>query len=249
VSRAAATLRLAVTAKRQRDDIEGLDAELQARGKDSRWERYRLPVELEGKSFLDVGCWEGVHCAEAVRRGASDVVGVDLCTDPDLSFNVERYGFEFLQMDVFSEKWLELGSFDVVLCSGLLFHTESPFSLILRLRRAARELLVIETGVTTVGGDQPIMVFHGGGEGTPNPSNWWWPNRACLEQMLLTAGFEGVTAVWEAERQEGFGRLCLQAVPSAEIDRGRILPRKRSSMSVFGGTRRGGDGGDGGAGA
>jgi tRNA (mo5U34)-methyltransferase len=233
-------------ANRGKREFEGLDEELQARGKESRWERFRLPVELAGKSFLDVGCWEGVHCAEAVRRGAEDVVGVDLCTDADLSFNVERYGFEFLQMDVFTDKWWELGDFDVVLCSGLLFHTESPFSLILRLRRAARELLVLETGVTTVGGDQPIMVFHGGGEGTPNPSNWWWPNRACLEQMLVTAGFKGVGVVWEEERQEGFGRLCVQAVPSGRIDRGRILPRKRGSMSLHGGTRRGGSGAGGG---
>ena len=44
-----------------------------AAGKASRWEQFRLPVELAGKSFLDVGCWEGVHGAEAVRRDASPV--------------------------------------------------------------------------------------------------------------------------------------------------------------------------------
>ena len=75
-------------------EIEGLDAELRARGRESRWERYRLPVELEGRSFLDVGCWEGVHCADAVRHGSPDVVGIDVCTSDGLIANVDRYGFE-----------------------------------------------------------------------------------------------------------------------------------------------------------
>lgn len=226
----------------RRAKIEGLDAELQARGKESRWERYRLPVELEGKSFLDVGCWEGAHCADAVRRGAHDVVGIDLCTDPDLVFNVDRYGFDFLQMDIFSEKWLELGSFDVVLCSGVLLHTENPFSLLTRLRHVTSGLLVLETGISLLGDDKPMMLFHGGGEGTDNPSNWWAPNQLCLEQMLATAGFEGITTVWEAERQEGYGRVCVQAVPSGEIKRDRILPRRPRSMSINGGARRAGKG-------
>src|SRR3954469_6566143 len=97
-------------------EVEGLDAELQAVGWPSRWERFRLPVELEGRSFLDVGCWEGVHCAEAVRRGASETVGVDICTGRELKRNVERYGFDFIQLDVFGESFLGLGRFDVVLC-------------------------------------------------------------------------------------------------------------------------------------
>ena len=86
------------------EKLEDLDQELRATGWPTRWERFRLPVELEGRTFLDVGCWEGVHCAEAVRRGAAEVVGVDLCTSPELLDNVERYGFDFAQMDVFGEE-------------------------------------------------------------------------------------------------------------------------------------------------
>lgn len=225
-----------------RQQIEGLDSELLARGKGSRWERFRMPVELSGKSFLDVGCWEGVHCAEAVRRGASDVVGVDLCTGEDLAHNVRRYGFEFLQMDVFGEHWLGLGRFDVVLCSGLLYHVPSPLPLLLRLRSLVDELLVLETGTTYLGGDKPMMLYQGEGEGASNPSNWWIPNKLCLEQMLATAGFGGIATVWEEERHEHYGRVCLQAVPSGEIDRAHLQPRKPRHMSVRGGDRSGGGG-------
>jgi tRNA (mo5U34)-methyltransferase len=221
------------------EDIEGVGEPLQAVGKASRWEQFRMPVELEGRSFLDVGCWEGVHCAEAVRRGARDVVGVDLCTSNDLRANADRYGFEFLQMDVFSEKWLELESFDVVLCSGLLYSVENVMSLIFRLRKVCAGLLVVETGITRLQEDKPMMIFHGQGEGTSNPSNWWTPNKLCLEQMLATAGFEGISTVWEDERHEHYSRICVQAVPSGRPDRNRILPRKPRHMPITGnGNRR-----------
>lgn len=228
-----------MTPKRQ---IEGVGEPLRATGKESRWERFRLPVELSGRSFLDVGCWEGVHCAEAVRRDARDVVGIDLASSTDLAANVERYGFEFIEMDVFSERWLALPPFDVVLCSGLLYGVESPMSLIMRLREKTAELLVVETGISLHETERPTMVFHGQGEGTGNPSNWWTPNKLCLEQMLATAGFSGIATVWEDERHEGYGRVCVHAVPAGWTDRPRLLPRKERLMSIHGGTRGGGAG-------
>lgn len=46
------------------------------------FERYRLTFEamdpLEGKTVLDIGCGSGPYLAEALKRGASHVVGVDL---------------------------------------------------------------------------------------------------------------------------------------------------------------------------
>lgn len=223
--------------KRDNQEIEGLDAELRARGRESRWERYRLPVDLAGKSFLDVGCWEGVHCADAVRHGSTDVVGIDICTSDALIDNVDRYGFEFLQMDAFSEHFGGLGRFDVVLCSGMLPSVQSPALLLSRLRSVTNELLVVETTTTTHGGDLPMMLFQGGGEGTSDKSNWWAPNRACLTEMLEATGFEGISNIWEDERREGFGRACLQAVPAASPDRRRLQPRKPKQMSVRGGNR------------
>lgn len=217
-------------------EVEGLDSELRARGWPSRWERFRLPVELAGKSFLDVGCWEGVHCAEAVRRGASEVVGIDLCTDPDLAANVERYGFEFLQLDVFGEGFLGLGAFDVVLCSGVLPTTQSPARLISRLRALTRELLVIESPITTLGDSEPILLFQGGEEGSSNRANWWAPNRLCLERMLEAAGFAGIATVWENAAGDS-GRACLHAVASGGAERRSLQPRKPKEMSLSGGSR------------
>lgn len=219
-----------------RPELESLGDELQASGWPSRWERFRLPVELGGRSFLDVGCWEGVHCAEAVRRDAADVVGVDLCTGPELAQNVERYRFEFLQLDVFGDSFGALGRFEVVLCSGLLPTAQSPALLLARLHAATAELLVLETPVTATGGEQPLMVFTGGDEGTPNRAHWWLPNAVCVERMLAAAGFEGISRVWETGEGEG-GRACFHAVPSARADRRSLQPRRPREMSINGGSR------------
>ena len=226
-----------MTSTNDNEEIEGLDADLAAAGKASRWEEFRLPVELSGKSFLDVGCWEGVHCAEAVRRGAEAVTGIDICTCPDLTANVERYRFEFLQMDVFGEHWHGLGTSDVVLCSGLIYSVPNPIGLLTRLRAVTGELLVLESASTTLGGEEPMLMFQG--EGSGNASNWWIPNRACLEAMLATAGFEGISTIWEQPREEHWGRICIHAVPSGSIDHARLLPRKPRLMSVSGGNRGG----------
>jgi tRNA (mo5U34)-methyltransferase len=219
------------------EEIEGVGDALRAVGKASRWEEFRMPADLGGRTFLDVGCWEGVHSAEATRRGAERVVGIDICTCPDLTANVERYGFEFLQMDVFGDGWLGLGKFDVVLCSGLLHSVADPVGLLMRLRNVTGELLTIETASTALGGDEPIAIFRDDGAG--NLSNWWIPNRPCLESMLETAGFEGVATIFEESREEHWGRLCVQAVPSGAVEPGRLLPRKPRLMSVNGGNRGG----------
>lgn len=223
-----------------RGDIEGLDVELQAEGAPSRWEDYRLPVELRRKSFLDAGCWEGVHAAEAVRRQASDVVGVDLCTCRELAANVERYGFEFLQIDVTGDRFEGLGRFDVALCSGLLNRVSNPAGLLARLRARTGELLVVETLVTALGGDDPLALFQG--SAGDDRSSWWVPNRVCLEQMLEVAGFAGISTVWEQDSAgdgaaEQLGRVAVHAVPHGNTDRRRLLPRRFAEMSLRGGSR------------
>ncbi len=225
-----------------RSDIEGLDVELQAAGAPSRWEDYRLPVELHDKTFLDVGCWEGVHCAEAIRRQASDVVGVDLCTCPELAANVTRYDFEFLQLDVSGDRFEGLGRFDVVLCSGLLNRVSNPAGLLARLRARTEELLVVETLVTSLGGDDPIALFQGAGADSHDRSSWWVPNSACLKQMLEVAGFAGISTVWSQDsagegEAEHLARVAVHAVPSGNTDRRRLLPRRFAEMSLRGGSR------------
>jgi SAM-dependent methyltransferase len=203
----------------------------------SHWTLWQLPDDLSGRSFLDVGCWEGHRCADAVMRGASEVVGVDLCVSPTLRTNVERHGFDFLQLDVLSEKFLELDRYDVVLCAGLLYHVENPMSLCFRLRKCARELLVLETAVHEIEEDRPLLLFHPGDDLGGNPSNWWTPNERGLGDMLETAGFVEPRVVHRTPSSDGFHRVCVHAGARGRAPLDKLLPRRRERMGLAGGER------------
>ena len=204
-------------------------------GEPTQWERFGLPERMRGKRFLDVGCWEGQNCVEAVKRGAEQVVGVDLCTSDELRRNVEEFGFEFLQMDVLSEKWLELDSFDVVLCSGVLYHVENPLSLLFRLRRVTDELLVLETATYKVETERPVLVLSPVDQ-RRNASNWWFPNKLGVFEMLKACGFDDVSVQEEKERTTS-SRLCVHAKPVRLPSYDRVLPRQPEVMSLEGGER------------
>jgi tRNA (mo5U34)-methyltransferase len=203
----------------------------------NNWDRYGLPADMTGKTFLDVGCWEGVNCAEATKRGASQVVGVDLCTSDDLAANVKQFGFEFVQMDILSEKWLELDTFDVVLCGGVLYHVENVISLLFRLRRVTAEHLFLETKIKDMNSDPPLLLFKPSDpERTGNPSNWWVPNRPALQEMLITCGFADMEQTWENSGGGGT-RVCIHAKPTRLPNYDRVLPRKARRMPLAGGRR------------
>jgi SAM-dependent methyltransferase len=120
---------------------------LATRGKDRSQTALRLlPDDLTGKSFLDVGCHHGYYCFEALARGASRVVGLDLspgavraarqladCRGQDVRFD---------RLDVAAERIDE--TFDYVLCLNVLHHTTDPIAALDNLMAAARETLALE---------------------------------------------------------------------------------------------------------
>lgn len=207
----------------------------------NKWEQFRLPEDMTGKSFLDVGCWEGHRCVDALLRGAEHVVGVDLCTSQALHENLRKYNFEFVQTDIFSEKFLELDRYDVVLCSGVLYHVESPISLLVRLRKCVEELLVLETASHQLDETRPMLLFHVGSDLANDFSKWWTPNELCLRQMLDATGFQSVEIVWARQAASDTRRICVHARPGGHVPYDKILPRKRKLMSVYGGDRPQGD--------
>lgn len=105
-----------------------------------------FPKDLSGKSVLDVGCNFGYFCFEAIKRGASRVLGVDV--DPDtvrkarLLADCLGAGVEFRLCNIESEPLEE--TFDYVLCLNLLHHLKAPIALLDRLIPRARESLVLE---------------------------------------------------------------------------------------------------------
>jgi tRNA (mo5U34)-methyltransferase len=179
-----------------------------------KWRQFEhaIPRDLRGKTVLDIGCNAGFYSIEMKRRGAERVVAID--HDPgylaQARFAAEVSGadIEFLEMDVYSvEKLRE--RFDLVLFLGVLYHLRYPlFALDLIHQHVVKDLLVFQSllrgssEIPSLDPDYPFEereVFNKPGypvmhfverEYANDPTNWWIPNRACVEAMLRSAGFE-----------------------------------------------------------
>ena len=179
-----------------------------------KWRRFAhvIPADLRGASVLDIGCNGGFYSIEMKRRGADRVVGID--SDPrylaQARLAAELYGveIELRQLSVYDVA--QLGTrFDLVLFMGVFYHLRHPLlALDLIQEHVAEDLFIFQSmqrgsnRATPVARDYdfnetaqfarpdfPRMLFierryaH-------DPTNWWIPNRAAVEAMLRSAGFD-----------------------------------------------------------
>jgi tRNA (mo5U34)-methyltransferase len=167
-----------------------------------RLARVQLPESLEGKTVLDIGAWDGFFSFECERRGAARVVAADHFswhgtgwgTKAGFTLARETLGsrVEDVDIDVMDLSPERVGSFDVVLFLGVLYHLRHPFLALERVASVTREYLIIETVVDLVGLQRPAMAFYPGRELNNDPTNWWGPNIPAVKGMLETLGFSEV---------------------------------------------------------
>jgi tRNA (mo5U34)-methyltransferase len=178
-----------------------------------KWKRFAhaIPVDLKGKSVLDIGCNAGFYAIEMKRRGAERVVAID---DEEkylaqARFAAESTGaeIEFHRLSVYDVAQLN-EKFDLVLFLGVFYHLRHPLlALDLIRKHATRNLFVFQSmqrgtpEVVTPGPDYDFWdtsVFEK--EGFPlmyfiehsyagDPTNWWIPNLACVRALLRSSGF------------------------------------------------------------
>lgn len=156
-------------------------------------------LELAGRSVLDVGAWNGFFSFEAKRRGAKRVVACDHFTWSsgailgkegfDLARATLGLDIEDRQLDVHDLSVERVGTFDVVLFLGVLYHLFDPIEALSRLASIASDLLVVETQLDAHDLDRPAMVFYPRRELAGDYTNWWAPNRECVEELLRSLGF------------------------------------------------------------
>jgi tRNA (mo5U34)-methyltransferase len=170
--------------------------------------RLRLPRRLDGRTFLDVGAWDGAHSFEAERRGAARVLATDSFSwgglpeaghawgskrGFDLACEVLGSAVESRVIDVMDLTPQTVGVFDVVLLSGVLYHVDDPLGALARVASVTRELLVVETHVDIRLLDRtPRLRSVASGALGGDRTNRWAPNRAWVEQMLEKVGFDSV---------------------------------------------------------
>jgi len=179
-----------------------------------KWRKFAgaIPADLAGASVLDIGCNGGFYSIEMKRRGAWRVVGID----PDQGYleqakfaaEVAELDISFMQLSVYDVGALS-ERFDIVLFMGVLYHLRHPLlALDLIRQHAVRGLMVFQSMQRGAAEAEPCADDYEFWDKTPferadfpklhfieqryagDPTNWWVPNRACVEAMLRSSGFE-----------------------------------------------------------
>lgn len=169
---------------------------------------------VQGKSVLDIGCWDGYFSIEAVRRGAGRVLATDRyawsnqCWGSREAFELAREqlapSIEVLEAEPTDLSVERIGTFDIVLFAGVLYHLRNPLLVLERVAPLAGQLFVLETHLDARWHRRPAMIFYPGRELNGDSTNWWGPNAACVEAMLRDVGFSRVErARHPVERNRG----------------------------------------------
>jgi tRNA (mo5U34)-methyltransferase len=171
--------------------------------------RYGLPESLAGKRVLEIGTWDGFWAFELERRGAAEVVAIDLDDERELDWPPRRRpatfpegarggGFEIASellqsrvqrrvLSVYDATPEELGGrFDLVFCGSVLIHLRDQ---LLALERIAG---LVEPGGLFISAEEYDRLpgrtarFLGNRE---KAVVFWLPSRRAWRAMLSYAGF------------------------------------------------------------
>jgi SAM-dependent methyltransferase len=173
-----------------------------------------------GRSFADVGCMWGIDGANSFLAedcGATKVVAVDVYPESETFLEEKERrnsAVQFVPGDInLRETTEQIGVLDVVLCSGVLYHTPDPVRLLRQLRAMCRETLILNTqSIPEMHGIRNAAVFYpflpaeqrriwdrhvgnqkairGPYEPASGYGNWFWGlTPSAIESMLRCAGF------------------------------------------------------------
>lgn len=196
-----------------------------------------LPTDCRGMRALDLGTRDGFFAFELERRGA-EVVAIDYVARTDSGFDVAADLLDsrvtYLQRNLYDLDANALGTFDIVLFLGLLYHLPDPLGALRVVRNLTRPRMYLETLVLDFGGEideLPMMRFFAGATWAGDPTNYWGPNVRCVEEMLGETEFA-------ARRVVRVGDRCVFACeaidsPAAayymQIATGRLAPEGSNS--------------------
>ena len=162
--------------------------------------RLDLPQSLHGRSVLDIGAWDGYYSFECARRGAERVLATDSYSWSGGGWGTQE-GFLLARAalgleEVVHDRHVDvmdlspgLGSFDVVLLLGVLYHLTDPVRAIERAASCCEGLLVIETETALNWLPYPAARLYPGSELGNDHTNWYQYNASALVGLLRRVGF------------------------------------------------------------
>src|SRR5882672_8888662 len=176
---------------------------IRARGETIRRVVTELRQELGLASAVDAGCGVGFF-SQILQECGLSVRGFDGRTANVAEARERFVAIPFEQGDIESQEILKLGTFDLTLCFGLLYHLENPMLAIRHLRALTGKGLLLES-----------MCIPGSGVGMalreePSAADQsltdiaLYPTESCLVKMLYRAGFAAVYRIAELPDHDDF---------------------------------------------
>jgi tRNA (mo5U34)-methyltransferase len=109
-----------------------------------------------------------------------------------LNSKVEPYLGDFATIDL-----APLGTFDVVLYLGVLYHMKEPLTCLERVRSVTKKVAVIETEALHIQGldHEHLLQFHAGNDIHADFGNWYVPTIEALHALCRAAGFSSVRTI------------------------------------------------------
>jgi tRNA (mo5U34)-methyltransferase len=175
--------------------------------------RYGLPERMDGMRALDVGTFDGFWAFEMERRGAREVVALDLEREPELDWPPRRRdeadaaaargdGFRIahealgssvrrVEGSVYDADPAELGTFDLVFCGSVLIHLRDQLLALERIAALCRGRFICAEPYDPLIGLLPFPVTRYRAD-RPKSVVFWEPSARTWKRMLWTAGFDGV---------------------------------------------------------
>jgi tRNA (mo5U34)-methyltransferase len=99
--------------------------------------------------------------------------------------------------DLLNDDLEPLGTFDVTLFLGVVYHLREPLRGLERLRSLTREVAVIETAAIRLEGhaDAPLLEFIERSDSVYDPTTWFVPTEQALHGLCRAAGFTRVETI------------------------------------------------------
>jgi len=152
---------------------------------------------------LDAGCGVGFF-AKILEECGLGVRGFD-GRDENVREARRRYpDIPFEQGDVEDSSILRLGSFDLVLCFGLLYHLESPLRAIRHLRALTGKVLLLESMCFPDADPFVLLREEPPSEDQSLTDLAFYPSEGCIVKMCYRAGFSNVLRVHPMPDHEQF---------------------------------------------
>ena len=203
------------------------------------FEALKIPERLDGLRVLDIGTYDGLYAFECERRGASEVLAIDVnpidCRCFQLAHRMLASRVQYRHLSVYElDENLLGGKFDLVMFPGVFYHLRhilmsfdniwkilKPNGTVLVETHVCDNQFVLSDGtVTTLKEidprltEVPLFRFYRKNELNPADwSNWFGGNVAAILDVMSSAGFKAEhLASWH-------GRAAFRGIKDPKVPR------------------------------